>query len=127
MAIESNLHNGLGIVRGNVFSFRRVVANLPDGVTLSDAYATLKTNYADADPGLFQKHITATNVASTGQIEDTGSVGVAVLRFDLTATNTLAATADSPYYYDIDVVTSAGDKLTIERGVTSFQERVGQP
>jgi len=124
MVIETNLHMGEGIVRGDQFSFRRIVRGVPAGVTISSAILTLKATIATADPGLFQKSITSSNVVGTGQIEDTGSSGVGKLRFDLTDDDTLLMTADTQYYFDIQVTLSNGDILTLERGQTSAVSQV---
>jgi len=115
---------GEGIVRGDQFSFRRIVRGVPAGVTISSAILTLKATIATADPGLFQKSITSSNVVGTGQIEDTGSSGVGKLRFDLTDDDTLLMTADTQYYFDIQVTLSNGDILTLERGQTSAVSQV---
>lgn len=124
MVIESNLHQGHGIVRGNIFSLRRTITGLPSGITVSGAELTVKTSTDDADPGIFQKTITSSNVAGTGQIEDTGSTGAAVLRFDLGSADTLAMVANTEYYYDINITMSDASLVTVESGRTSARERV---
>ena len=124
MVIETNLHMGEGIVRGDQFSFRRIVRGVPAGVTISSAILTLKATIATADPGLFQKSITSSNVVGTGQIEDTGASGIGKLRFDLTDDDTLLMTADTQYYFDIQVTMSSGDIFTLERGQTSAVSQV---
>ena len=125
MVVESNLHMGIGIVRGDQFSIRRTVTGVPSGETITAALLTLKETIATADPGLFQKSITGTNVAGTGHIEDTGSSGVGKIRFDLTSSNTLSMTADTEYFFDIQVTLSGGDIITIESGKTSTKAQVG--
>lgn len=125
MVIESNLHNGNGIVRGDVFPLRRTINKLPSGRTVVEGWLTVKTAIADADvAAIFQKIITAADVAGTGQIEDTGADGSAVVRFDLTAANTTAMTAGTNYYYDIQVRLDNNDILTLENGFTSAQTQV---
>ena len=124
MVVETNLHMGEGIVRGDQFSFRRIVRGVPAGVTISSAILTLKATIATADPGLFQKSITSSNVAGTGHIEDTGASGIGKLRFDLTDDNTLLMTADTQYYFDIQITLSSGDIITLERGQTSASAQV---
>lgn len=126
MAIQTDLHMGLGIVRGNQFPLKRIIANVPAGVTLEEAYLTLKVSYSDADPGLWQKHITTANVNGVGRIENQGSTGTGELRFDLTNTDTELMVANQPYYFDIKVVVSTGDLLTLERGTTSAMDWVTQ-
>lgn len=125
MVIESNLHKGKGIVRGDQFSIYRTVRGLPSGITLTAALLTIKDAIATADPGLIQKSITSSNVAGTGKIEDTGADGIGKIRFDLTTTNTLLMNADTEYYFDIQVTLSDGSILTLERGFTSANTQVG--
>lgn len=111
MVVTTNLHNGIGIVRGDAFPIRRSYPNVPTSTYVTAGYLTLKSAIADADPGLFQ--LTAT-------IEDSGSVtGIAVLRWDVSAANTLAMVQDTPYYFDTQINLSDGQKLTPEQGVTS--------
>jgi hypothetical protein len=127
MVVESNLHLGKGIVRGNQFPIRRIITRIPAAVTVDEAWLTLKAGLTDADPGLFQKHITTVNVAGTGQIEDNGAVRTnAKVRFDLLAADTTLMVAETQYYFDIKLLFSSGDLLTIERGLTSSEERVTQ-
>lgn len=125
MVIETNLHMGKGIVRGDQFSIYRTVRGLSSGITVSSALLTVKNTIATVDPGLFQKSITSSNVAGTGKIEDTGVSGIAKLRFDFTSANTLLMVADTEYYFDIQVTLSDGSLLTLERGLTSANAQVG--
>ncbi len=111
MVVSSNLHLGLGIVRGDAFPIRRSVSGIPTGDSIVSALLTLKANIGDADPGLFQ-------IAAT--VEDSGSVsGIGVIRFDVSTANTLLMVQDTPYYFDIQVTLGAGSILTPEQGVTS--------
>lgn len=125
MVIETNLHLGNGIVRGDQFSLRRIVRGIPSGQLITSAILTIKDAIATADPGLFQKSITSTNVTGTGEIEDTGATGIAKLRFDITSTDTLLFTADTEYLFDIQVTLSDGTKYTLESGKTSANAQVG--
>lgn len=120
----TNLHLGEGLVRGDYLSIRRHLTRMPSGVTVSSAKLTFKASTSDADPGLFQKSITTSNLAGTGHVENIGSGGVATLRFDLAAADTNLATANQNYYFDIKVTFSDGKILTIESGITSFREKV---
>src|ERR1035437_2386199 len=70
VVIQTNVHMGKGFTWGDSPTIRRNVV-CPPGITVAGAYLTVKTNQTDVDPGLFQKHITASNVAGTGQVEDT--------------------------------------------------------
>ena len=124
MVVETNLHLGKGIVRGDQFSIRRVVKGIPSSILVSSAQLTLKSTIATADPGLFQKSITSANVAGTGQVENTGASGVAVIRFDINDDDTLLMAADTDYFFDIQVTLSSGDIYTLESGVTSAKAQV---
>ena len=112
MITSLQLHNGQGIVRGDVVSIRRNIIGVPNGITLSSAILTGKTAIADPDANaLFQ--ITAT-------IEANGSNGVATARWDLTAVNTNAPVANTQFYYGMKFTFSDGTKLTLESGTTIF-------
>ena len=124
MVVETNLHLGKGIVRGDKFSLRRTVRGVPSGATISGSILTLKSTIATADPGLFQKSITSSNVAGTGQIENTGASGVGTIRFDLDDSDTLLMAADTEYFFDIQITLSNGDIYTLETGVTSAKAQV---
>lgn len=125
MAVEGNLHGGLGIARGDVFSIRRTINKIPSSRTVVEAWLTVKAAIADVDASAtFQKIITSNDVAGTGQIEDTGADGSAVLRFDLTAANTTAMTAGTVYYYDIQIRLDNSAILTLESGTTSAISQV---
>ena len=125
MAVTGNLHGGLGIVRGDVFSIRRTINNIPAGRTLAEGWLTVKAAIADVDASAtFQKVITSSDVAGTGQIEDTGADGSGIIRFDISATNTLAMTAGTVYYYDVQVRLDNSDIFTLETGTTSASAQV---
>ncbi len=125
MVVDGNLHNGLGIVRGDKFAIRRTVNRLPAGRTIAEAWLTVKAAIADADgSATFQKIITTTPSSGVGWIEDAGSSGSGIIRFDLSSTNTLAMTAGSSYYYDIQIRLDNDDILTLEKGMTSAVAQV---
>lgn len=125
MVVESNLHDGNGIVRGDQFSVWRRISGVPPGATISEAWLTVKTAIVDVDgSAIFQKDITTTNVPGTGHVVNSGSSGGGLLRFDLTAANTMAMTAGTLYYYDIQILLSSGDVLTLESGETSARAQV---
>lgn len=110
MVVATNLHMGLGIVRGDSFPLRRTLPGVPPSVTVSSAKLTVKLAIADASPGLFQ--LTAT-------VEDTGTSGIGVIRFDFSSANTLLMVQDQPYFFDIQVTLSNANVLTPEYGITS--------
>jgi hypothetical protein len=76
---------------------------------LVKAWLTLKTDLSVADPGSLQKAVTTANVAGTGQITADGAStgGAASVRFDLTAANTTALTAQS-FLFDVKAKTASG-------------------
>ena len=120
MVIQTNLHMGKGFVWGDGFSLRRDVI-VPPGLTVTKAYLTVKTNQTDNDgSALFQKAITTTNSAGTGQVEDAGASGTAVLRFDITSTNSQAPAKDTLVYFSLRVIYSDGTDITLENGMTSW-------
>lgn len=107
------------VVRGDAFSvYRRI--RLRPGTIISTAYLTVKFNKTDPDPGVFKKTISISSGVD-GLIENDGSDGrgVGILRFNITADNTNALTADMYYYYDIRIATTSGTIETLEQGVFS--------
>ncbi len=125
MVVESNLHNGLGIVRGDSFSIRRTVNKMPPSRTITKAWLTIKSSISAVDGSAeVQKTITSTLSSGVGVIENIGTDGSGTLRFDLTSTNTLALTAGTVYYYDIQIKFDNSDIITLEKGKTSVVEEV---
>lgn len=125
MVVQIPFDDGVGLVRGDNFPKRYYVTGIK-GVTVTSGRLTVKTALSDADPGVFQKAITSSNVAGTGQIEDTGANGIATLRFDITTANTEALTADTDYFYDVQVVLSDSQVLTLVKGVIRATEQVSK-
>lgn len=122
MVVNTNLHMGLGIVRGDAFSITRIVPGIPSGLTVTAAALTLKTLNSTSDPGVIQKLITTSEQAGIGYVETPGSSGTAQLRFDLSAADTRVLTADLDYYFDIQITLSNGNIRTIERGITQSSD-----
>lgn len=104
------------LVRGDAFPIYRKV-RITTGSIVSKAWLTVKSSPLDADPGVLQKDITAVPTAN-GVIEESGASGfpVAIIRFDLSSTDTQALTADQTYYYDIKIIFSSGVVETLEAG-----------
>lgn len=91
---------------------------------LVKAWLTFKTDLSVADPGSLQKSVTASNVAGTGQITDTGSTdGIATIRFDLTATDT-AGLSPRDYVFDVKVKTNSTAKAYAAGGIWHFWQNV---
>lgn len=118
------------VVVGDDLSIRRTIdfakTLFPTGTTINMAWLTCKSAIADADPGLFQKAITTTDVPGTGQIENDGTGDVdMVIRFDLLPVNTTAiGPADFVRHFDIQVKTTAGKIYTPEKGLISSVDEV---
>jgi len=105
------------VVEGDDYEITRTIEELPVGDSLATVWLTMKTAITDADPGLFQKEITTTDVPGTGQITDDGAGdATAAVRFDLTPDDTALPTPGTAAVYDIQVLTTAGKVYTVEKG-----------
>ena len=92
------------LVAGDDYEITRTITGLPSGYALNKAWLTVKASAVDADPGIFQKAITTSNVDGTGQIGDSGSSdGIGAVRFDLVPADTLLLTPGTAYVYDIQI------------------------
>lgn len=126
--LNTTLDRGEGFIRSDQFPIRRRVYGVPASDTIAEAWLTVKTSKSDADgSALFQKIITSSNVAGTGQIEDTGSNGTAVLRFDVLQADSAALTADTQVFYDMHTrLSTAGNLVTVESGTVIATEEITQ-
>lgn len=119
-----------GFKGGNDFEIRRTIADIPTDQTITKGWLTIKASFADDDPGVLQKIITTADVPGTGQITDDGETDeTGEVRFDLSPDDTLllVPTRSVPvYYYDIQVLTSAGKLYTAESDTIVAGERVTQ-
>jgi hypothetical protein len=110
---------------GDDVDLRCRVTRIPAGQTVAHAWLTIKNKLGDVDAdAVLQKHITTVNQAGTGQIEDAGATGTAVLRFDLTNDDTMFLKPDSPYFHDVQIKTTAGKISTPFRGLTIAKAQV---
>jgi hypothetical protein len=115
----------MSFVIGDSVSFTVPVGGVPVGDPIAQGFLTYKRAPLDADPGLVQKKVTTTNAPGTGQVLDTGTgtvsgqVGVGLLRFDLTPTDTLLFAPGGEYLYDAQYKTAAGIIKTPVQGVAS--------
>jgi hypothetical protein len=109
---------------GDDFDLRCRVSKIPAGQTVTKAWLTIKIDENDLDAAaVIQKEITTANVAGVGQIEDAGATGTAVLRFDLTRTDTLLLTPDSPYFHDVQI--KSGNKISTPfKGMTIAKQQI---
>jgi hypothetical protein len=112
-----------GLVTSDIVSLRWVVGNLPNATTVTKAWLMVKTATSVADgSATISKTITTSNSAGTGHIEDDGTTDrTAILRFDLTNTNTTAVTADTTYVYGVRVLLSDGQAVEIENGTAVWR------
>ena len=89
----------------------------PTGETITAAWLTVKRSRSDADPGVFQKQISTTDVSGTGQIETDGTGDVdMVVRFDINAADTLLLD-ERPVRWEIKLKTASGDFDIPETGL----------
>ena len=125
MVVNIPFDNGNGLVRGDQFSRLVFVKDLPAATYISTSRLTVKAALSDADgAATFAKAIT-TAANSDGQIEDNGATtGLARLRFDITTANTEAMTADTQYWWDVQVVLNNGDVFTLIKGKAVATEQV---
>ncbi len=120
-----------GFAEGDAITIRRTISRITSGlaagVTITKAWMTCKTNKGDADPGLWQKAITTTDVPGTGQIENDGTGDVnPILRFDLNPADTRRAgiSAEPGLYYDVQVKTNGGAVYTPENGTLLAEDEI---
>lgn len=105
-------------VLGDDFEVPRTITTLPNAVTFSKAYFTVKANESDADvDAIFQKTITPVLDNAEGQITDTGADGTGAYVFYLQAADTVLMTANVRYFYDIQLVLSNNRLNTPEKGL----------
>jgi hypothetical protein len=128
--IECKLKVGTKIrqlTAGDSWTIRRNVVNVPTGQLVVQAWFTAKLYLEDLDgAAIVQKLITAVNVAGTGQIENNGGSGTAIVRFDLTPDDTVLFKPWQIYYYDIQVKTSLDIVDTPDDGTIEAMPQVTQ-
>ena len=107
------------LVIGDDLTIERTITALPSGVSLLQAWFTVKRGYADIDSAaVFQKTITIVSQIGIGVIDDTGSTdGIGHFMFYLTPVDTVKLYPLSEYKYDIQVRLSDGVIATPESGV----------
>jgi len=115
------------LVAGDDYDYTATVPGLPTGTTIIKAWLTVKTNDTDADPGVFQKDITTTLVATKGQITDNGVTdGIGVCAFYCQASDTVLLTPNYEYFFDVQIQLSTNrlytpikGRLVAERQITT--------
>src|SRR3972149_1562721 len=109
LAAAPKIDDRIVFVLGDDVEVRRTVAKLPEDQTVAQAWLTIKEKLSDTDAAaILQKIIPTAELAGTGQIEDDGAEGKALLRFDLTPEDTILFTPGNAYCYDVQIKTSAG-------------------
>lgn len=116
------------IVMGDDISIRRTIdralSGFLTGVTITNAWLTVKAEPEDADPGLFQKAVTTADVPGIGQIENNGTGDVdMVVRFDLLPADTVAIDT-LLRHFDLQVKTNGGQIYTPEKGRIAGTQQV---
>jgi hypothetical protein len=114
-------------VSGDDLEIERSITSIPDGVIISTAWFMVKRKFSDTDAhALISKTITATNTVNVGWIEDTGIDGDGLIRFYLTAAETVLLTPLSEYQYSIKLKLDNDKVNTPERGVIVAEPAVKQ-
>jgi len=117
-----------GFVAGDDLDIQRDVTLVTPSDPLVQAWLTVKTSRAVADPGSLQKVLTITAVPGVGQITQDGSPtdgnGTASLLFQLTAADTTSLGTSVRYVYDIQVKTAGAKLYTTEQGRLQFSPGV---
>ena len=115
-----------GFVVGDYFEVERDVSGIPNPTTLTKAWLTVKAREDDEDvDAIFLIDITTSYVTGKGQIVDNGAGdGVGTVRFEVTSVNSVKMTGAKVYYFDIQVLTSAGFVFTPERGTISGYKQI---
>lgn len=117
------------IPRGNDRDYKWTVQPILLTDPVTDAYMRVNaalTPFAQ----LFEKHITTTLTAGQGHIEDNGAAtGIAILRFQVTAANTLTLAGGTPiaptnHRYGVEIRTAAGKVDEFEQGNLPVIEEV---
>lgn len=111
---------------GDDKSFLRIVNGVPAGLTIIQAWFTLKDNVTRTDvEAIAQKSITTT-ASAAGQILATGATGAAELLFHLLPADTIRMRPRQEYLYDIQVKLSNNKFYPVDNGALAPQARVGQ-
>lgn len=118
MSLRTNLSLGIadGFIVGDSFSLDITLLAVPTGLTVTEAWWTVKAAVTDPDPGDMQLVITSESGAA-GQITDDGMTsGHAALLFTATPTDTSALVAGEAYQFDIQIQYSDSTIRTVGMG-----------
>lgn len=109
--LKSTIDN---IVTGDDCDVIREIENVPIGMTLIQAWLSIRENYWSTAV-ILAKTITTTATVN-GRIEDNGADTIGVLRFRLTKEETVLLHEHYEYDFDVQVKTSDGSIYTPESG-----------
>lgn len=119
--------NKITITIGDDFQLNRTVPDVPAGQALSQAWWTVKVSLSDPDSAaVWQKSINTSEQLGVGQILDAGASGVAKIRFDGSEAQSALLSPGVEYLYDIQLLSTAGKKKTIEKGTLVAEGQVTQ-
>jgi hypothetical protein len=107
-------------VRGDDYDFDLLVSDVPTGQTIVSGWLTVK-RLEDDDTALIEKNV-GTTITSAGAISVSGIYTRVLITADYISTGLLRA--DTEYYYDIQVITSANRRKTIEKGTIQPLEQI---
>lgn len=111
-------------VRGDDIPIIRRYVDLPANDNIVKARLTVKSTITSPDPGIFQITVTITP-QSAGIIYDNVPPEI-YLTFVISKSQSLLLTANTIYYYDIQVDTAAGLTYTCEKGNIKLEEQITQ-
>lgn len=108
------------LVRGDDFDFDLLVSDVPAGQTLVSGWLTVK-RLEDDDTAIIEKNV-GTTISNAGVIAVSGIYTRVLITADYISTALLRA--DTEYFYDIQVITSANRRKTIEKGTIQPLEQI---
>jgi hypothetical protein len=119
--------NQIRVTIGDDFQVDRTIPDVPAGQALAQAWWTVKASLGDPDSAaVWQKSINTSEQLGVGQILDAGASGVAKIRFDGSEAESALLSPGVEYLYDIQLLSTAGKKKTIEKGTLVAEGQVTQ-
>lgn len=111
---------------GDEFRIQRTYTALQVGLTINKAWLTVKLSDRDLDAAaLFPSKVITTTPAAAGHItDDTTTDGALGMYFDLAKTDTILASPEKEYWYDVQVKVTDGSIHTMEKGRICFMRGV---
>ena len=112
-----------GFTNNSYIGLRWTVSGVPAGSTIATGELIIKPTETSSDSAsIIDKTITPSNVAGTGQVEDVGSTGVGIIRFDMPPSDTVKLIPGTKYTYWVEIVLNTSEKTIVEKG-TIFAEQ----